>query len=347
VTLGLVLRVDQGGLAVQTEQLAQYLQPDVILAVDLPAHARRGDSQLHRLGHLPVIATVDTDVIPPGILIDMARTVDRLITVECLYTGTPGSPEADATWRAVNAQTETVLVANPELYASYPAARIILPTSWCADRFPAPHVVPHPVDLAAVAPHGRERAGPARTFLHVEAPAMCDRNGSELVARSLLDVTEPCTLIVRSHRPRRTGPFAADQIGRVRVVWDNTRPASWVSCYHPDDVDVLLLPRRYGGLSLVVQEAAALGIPPVMLDVDPQRGEGWPGWRLPAHVMGVVPMRGGAFPVHACNPADLSGMVSALVCGRLDVVGESARALAWAEGRSWPVVASRWAAALA
>lgn len=337
--LAIVVRVDQGGLGTQTQQLAQFLHPDAVLAVDLPAHKRRGDSQLHRLGHLPIAATVDTDVIPTGILVELARAVDRLVTVECLYTGLAG-------WAAVNAETTTVLVANPELYGDYPAHRIIAPTSWRTDRFHSSTVVPHPVDVDAAAPHRRVRAGRARTFLHVEAPAMVDRNGSELVARALAHVAEPCTLIVRSYRPRRTGLFAAEQVGRVRVVWDNTRPEAWVDGYHPDDTDVLLLPRRYGGLSMVVQEAAALGVPTVMLDVEPQASENWPGWRLPAQVAGTVPMRGGEFTVHACDPVHLAAVMTALARGEWDVEAESCRALAWAEDRSWPAVADRWAAAL-
>lgn len=337
--LGLIVRVDQGGLANQTQQLAAYLRPDAVLAVDLPEHKRRGDSQLHRLAHLPTVAIVHTDTIPHGPLLELARTVDRLVTVECLYAD-------PAAWTAVNRLTETVLVANPELYADYPATRIIAPTSWRTDRFHTSTVVPHPVDTATAIPRRRIRTGRARTFLHVEAPAMVDRNGSELVARALTSVTEPCTLIVRSHRTRRAGAFAVDQIGCVRIVWDNTRPRDWVDCYHPDDTDILLLPRRYGGLSLVVQEAAALGIPPVMLNVDPQRAESWPGWRIPAHVMGVVPMRGGEFPVHDGDPQHLADTISALARGDLDVEAESSRALAWATARAWPEIEGLWNLAL-
>lgn len=336
----IVVRVDQGGLGEQTRALAHYLNPDVVLAVDLPEHKRRGDSQLDRLGHLPIVATVDTDVIPTGLLVELARTVDRLITVECLYTDPAG-------WAAVNAETVTVLVANPELYADYPATRIVLPTSWRIDRFRSATIVPHPVDIDAAAAHARTRTGPARVFLHVEAPAMCDRNGSDIVAAALAHVAEPCTLIVRSHRPRRGGPFAVDRIGRVRIVWDNTRPADWTACYHPDDADVLLLPRRYGGLSMVVQEAAALGMPAVMLDVDPQRAEGWPGWRLPAHRLRTVLMRGGEFDVHTCPPETLATAMTMLARGERDLEGESTRALAWAAARSWPAVSERWTAALA
>lgn len=334
---GLVVRSDQGGLANQSVALASYLQPDSVLLIDLPEHQRRGNSQRASLGHLPIYAVAETDRLSRDLLTAFAATVDQLISIECLYTD-PGG------WAAVNRLTETVLVVNPELYADYPAQRFILPTTWHQDRFPGAPVVPHPVDTTAAAGRARVREG-VSTFLHVMAPAMLDRNGSELVAAALEHVTEPCRLIVRSHLPQPRGALRVAGGGKVEVEWDCGRPEDWRDCY-PDDADVLLLPRRYGGLSMVVQEAAALGIPTVMLDLDPQRAENWPGWRIPAHVQRTALMRGGEFPVHACDPAELGAVMSAMVRGSIDVASESKRALAWAQARSWPAVADRWEAAL-
>lgn len=337
-TMGLLLRVDQGGLAAQTATLAQLLKPDVVLAIDLPEHKRRGDSQLHRYTDLPITAVATTDSLTPRLLAHVADQVDTLVTVECLYTNPAG-------WQAVNERCTTVLIANPELYAGYPAHRIVLPTSWHADRFPHAHIVPHPVDTLAAARDRRTRSGLARTFLHVEAPAMLDRNGTDLVTQALPFVDEPCTLTVRSYRPAH-GLLAAGRVGKVTVRWDHSRPVDWRDCY-PADTDVLLLPRRYGGLSLVVQEAASLGIPPVMLDVEPQRSEDWPGWRLPATVWRRSLMRGGEFDVHTTRPEALAATMTALARGGLDVEGESRRALMWAEARAWPNVAAQWEHVLA
>jgi hypothetical protein len=341
--IGLLVRADLGGLGNQTRALWDYLRPEVVLLVDLPEGKRRGDSQLHRFAGRPeVVGVAHSDVIHPDLLLAIADQVDTLVTVECLYTGAPVA--GTRTWQALNERCLTVLVANPELYADYAASRIILPTTWHADRFNA-LVVPHPAPVEDAAPHARVRTGRARTFLHVEAPAMLDRNGTELVAQALPHVEEPCTLIVRSHRDHRSGPLDTDQVGRVRVVWDNARPVDWTACYH--DADVLVLPRRYGGLSMVVQEAAALGMPAVMTDVDPQHAEGWPGWRIPATVWRRASMRGGEFPVHTCRPEDLAVTMTALARGELDLEAESGRALAWAAARSWPALSGRWATALA
>lgn len=333
---GLLLRADQGGLGCQTRQLQQCLQPDSVLLIDLPEHQCRGDTQIRSLRHLPIYAVTRTDRIPRDLLTAFAATVDTLLTVECLYTDMGG-------WVAVNRLTRTVLVANPELYADYPAQQIVLPTSWHADRFPGAPVVPHPVDVEHAAPRARVRDR-VTTFLHVMAPAMLDRNGSELVAAALPHVTEPCRLVVRTHLDRPRGPLRV-ATGKVKVVWDHGRPGDWRDCY-PPEADVLLLPRRYGGLSMVVQEAAALGLPTVMLDVDPQRAEAWPGWRIPARVQRTALMRGGEFDVHTGDPEALAAVMSAMVRGEVDVAGESQRALAWARARSWPAVRERWAEVL-
>lgn len=97
---------------------------------------------------------------------------------------------------------------------------------------------------------------------------------------------------------------------------------------------------------MVCGEAAALGIPAVMLDLDPQRDENWPGWRIPARQQRTALMRGGEFPVHTCDPQALGAVMSAMVRGSIDVASESRRALAWAQARSWPEVAGQWADAL-
>lgn len=345
MTIGIVVRTDQGGLAAQTDMLQRCIQPDAILLVDLDEHKRRGDSQFHRfadlLGH---VETCTSDVIPPAQLVSFARQVDVLLTVECLYTGTGMTSEK--TWRAVNDVTTTVLVANPELWAGYPAHRIVLPTMWEQHRLPDATVILHPVDVAAVESRRRVRET-AKIFLHVEAPAMLDRNGTELVAKSLQHVTEPCTLIVRSHQPQRRSILRnITQVGNVKVVWDDRRVPDWQDGYD-DDVDVLLLPRRYGGLSMVVQEAAALGVPSIMLDLDPQRTERWPGWCVPARVHRRSLMRGGEFDVHTCEPTVLAAAVNGAARGELDLNGESHRALAWSAARSWPHVKDQWARVLA
>lgn len=346
MTVALVMRVDQGGLAAQTRMLQHCIQPDAVLLVDLDEHKRRGDSQLHRMKDFPGhVETCTSDVIPRDQLVSFARQVDVLLTVECLYTG--AGVTSERTWRAVNDVTTTVLVANPELWAHYPAYRIVLPTMWEQHRLPNPTVIPHPVDVAAV--EGRRRVREhAKTFLHVEAPAMLDRNGTELVAQALARVKDPCTLIVRSYQPQRRSVFRnVDQVGKIKVVWDDRRVADWQDGYD-DDIDVLVLPRRYGGLSMIAQEAAALGIPSIMLDLDPQRHEAWPGWRVPARVQRRSLMRGGEFNVHTCNPVDLAGTMNNVMRGLFaDVAQESVTALSWSTGRSWTSVKDRWARVLA
>ena len=83
-----------------------------------------------------------------------------------------------------------------------------------------------------------------------------------------------------------------------------------------------------------------------MLDVEPQRGEDWPGWRVPAYPLRNVLMRGGEFPVHTCHAEQLADVMNSLARGELDVAVESGRALAWAEARSWPTVEPLWRNAL-
>jgi glycosyltransferase involved in cell wall biosynthesis len=68
-------------------------------------------------------------------------------------------------------------------------------------------------------------------------------------------------------------------------------------------MDALLLPRRYGGLSLVMQEAWATGMPVVGLDRVPENA--WAGV-VPADAADgdVVPMKGGNFTLSDADPAE-------------------------------------------
>lgn len=333
--VGLVARCDSGGLASQTLDLYRFLRPDLVLLVDLPAGQCRGDRHPERFASTPTV-TVNTNVIGRRVLTDVADHVDVLVTVECLYAGSE-------VWHDINARCSTVLVANPELLVDSPATQVVLPTCWEQGRVPGSVVLPHPIDVDRVAGRARIRES-VSTFLHVEAPAMADRNGSRIVAAALAKVTEPCTLIVRSYQPQSYSEVwggVPPTVGNVRVVWDHRCVDDALDGY-PDEADVLLLPRRYGGLSLVAQEAASLGIPSVMLNVDPQRTERWPGWRLAGLPVGPIPMRGGMFDVYDGDPTALAMMIDGLVSGRVPVNLESAWALEWAAGRSWKSLAPVW-----
>ncbi len=103
---------------------------------------------------------------------------------------------------------------------------------------------------------------------------------------------------------------------------------------YPDDIDLLVLPRRYGGLSLPVQECAALGVPALMLQTDPYAQEAFVH-AIPSTGSSPGNMKGGQVPVHTADPRALAAAIDILVAHPEQHQAASLEAGAWAETHSW------------
>lgn len=332
--LGLLARADCGGLGSLTWDFAQALAPlDRIVIVNMGAGGHRGPFLPDRYAGLAAeVLTVEYPIADPTPLL---AGLDVLYTAEVPY-----GPHLLARARAMSVRV--VLHAMTELwrpeYAQ--AAEVWVPTPWATDSLAADcaaagtpwRVMPVPVAVHRFA--HRPRHALARA-LHIAAPAMLDRNGTELVAEAY------------RHTPGLP-PLAARHVPVPlrRLGWDVLRPAFTHYDAYPDSVDLLVLPRRYAGLSLPVQEAAACGIPALMLDRAPERT--WPGVvAIPVTGGSPARMAGGTFTVWQANPTDLARQLLALRSEPAVIAALSAAARAWAESLSWEAWAPRYREALA
>ncbi len=230
-----------------------------------------------------------------------------------------------------------VLHAMPELFKDEylgPTTRIALPTSWLADqpRFEGAVSLPVPVDTDEFAWSPRSHAG---TFLHVAASAFHDRNGTELLKAALPHVQSPVTVHTRGVIPEGR---VEETLGNVTLVHFG-RAQSAREVYGTEDV--LIQPRRFGGLSLTAQEALALGMPIVTLDWDPYA----------PHAIGTVsslpdpvhvPMAGGNLPVMDADPRALAQIMDALVESPDLVAAHNVLAWEWAVEHSWDAQRETW-----
>jgi glycosyltransferase involved in cell wall biosynthesis len=132
-----------------------------------------------------------------------------------------------------------------------------------------------------------------------------------------------------------------DRYGRVMVERHRASKDYWG--VYPSYADVLVMPRRYAGLSLPVQEAASLGMGLVMLDVPPYNEMLAPESLVATRGPGIeVPMVGGTFTVHSGDVTALAAKMDELVrdpalCERL-----SKHSDLLAESLSWDVWAPRY-----
>lgn len=236
----------------------------------------------------------------------LTKRMPRVFSIEGLY----GEPMREVC--AANG-TRVVLQANPELYRPDDLVdvnlEVVLPTPWEADRFPAgTRVLPVPVNTADLYPVTRPDDGPVRLF-HPAGAAMQDRNGTRSVLSAVRTMRMPCTVGIanRPDLPRR-------RMGRTNLVPLPDQP-TYLEHWSPEArPDVVVLPRRYGGLCLPLQEAASCGVAIVTSDLEPQRS--WvpaPGLVPVRRGPAKVSMKGGTFDVHSVDAAALTDTLDRFV----------------------------------
>lgn len=352
MTLAMIGRCDIGsGLANLTEEVFRHLKPERTLLLNMEGRGR-GDCNpslydLHGVSDQQVYpATFNGEL--PRRAIDWlcAEGIDTLFSAETFY-----SDEAVLTV-AHQHGIRTVCYAMPELTpwatSAYPDRRprprmFHLPTSWRAETLPDAEVLPFPVARDRFPFRLRERCD---HFVHVTGKAMQDRNGTMLVLAALPHVTRPCRLTIRTEKPLQIPPTKVDV-----TILDKPARDYWGG--YPEDADVLLLPRRYGGLSLPIQEVASLGMPAVILASDPYSHVGSGTTSLPSKFSHSVPMKGAphvsasSVPIYDAEPKAIAAAMDYLVDNPEAVRALSQMADLWAEERSWDgPLGDRWRGAL-
>lgn len=323
----MIARADDGGLGNLTWEFARALRPDRVLVMDLGEHGR-SDVRLERYDGLDVRVAVGWAPSPE----DRSWLLDGCDVLYSAETWYADEIPAEARKRRI----WTVLHVMPELFkASCVADEIWIPTPYRREHMPASaKVVPVPV---ATDRFDAQLRSPAKHFVHVCAPAMLDRNGTSYVLAALAHVTEPIRLtILGAQDPLTTEPGNPVTLDCVPRPYPRDYFDIW-----PDDADCLLLPRRYAGLSMPVQEAAARGMFAVMTAVVPQTT--WPGVAgIPSRGRAQIRMAGGQVDVHDPDPVQLAATINRLAADADYAADLSTRSLRWAEALSWDAWAPRY-----
>jgi glycosyltransferase involved in cell wall biosynthesis len=161
------------------------------------------------------------------------------------------------------------------MWGTIPGPKTLLPVPIATDRFLGASAVSHP------------QSETATNFLHIVGrPAIHDRNGTELLLRSLEYIKSEVTVTIRCQQ----GGYVSSLVpglttkpnvtlivdpGDVDNYWDNYNTG-----------DVLVMPRRFGGLCLPVNEALGAGMPVIMPDISPNNTWLPKEWLVPASLEG-------------------------------------------------------------
>lgn len=300
--LGIIARYDEGGLGTQTWEYARHLQPHAVLMVDVaPPRGEPVTERYSELGCELFWSHFPPDEAQVQVWRNFAAACDVVLTAEdCYLHEFPAMCEAEG--------TRLVMHANPELWhwGEQPPFDVWAPTSWLTHLLPGAQVVPVPVDRERCAPQDITEV---RRIYHPSAPAMLDRNGTLLVAAALQHCKTRFELFV-------SGPEAPPQgsatVGNV-TIWAWPHQREYWRMYQ--GMDALVLPRRYGGLCLPMQEAASCGMPVVATGVAPQKEWLHPELAMHEHEEQRQRMRGGMFSVWTCQPTDIARALDELVAG--------------------------------
>lgn len=256
--LGIVVRRDHSGLAYQTQAWEQMLQPHSVLEVE------HGED-------IPGFAEYEK----------FLKDIDVMLTAE-----TPYVYEA---WNwARMAGVKTFCQPNWELFDGLVQPNMphpdqyIMPSYWhledMQELFPNTIYLPPPT-IGADFEKAREinlaRKG-KRRFVHIVGkPAIYDRNGWSLIMDALLETKADFELVVYAQQ-EITGIADSRVKYHIFDIDDQTKLYT--------DFDALIMPRRYGGLCLPMNEALLSGLPVIMTDISPNNRILPKKWLLPSYI---------------------------------------------------------------
>ena len=336
--VGLLARGEDRGLGIQTWEWARAMRPDATLLVDMGPLA--GGFQLHhdRYPGATVAAFGGVQFHDEHLVRAFLDRIDVCYTAETFYD--PRLP----TWCEQHGVVLSVHV-NPEFWKLqaehqlWPALRWWAPTTWRLSTLPASTtVVPVPVPIDRWPTPAAHREHPV--FVHVAGHrAANDRNGTSLVLAAAQRMRAPFHLRILTQGERLPLPRVAPGV-HVELVTGGTD--DYWTMY--DDADVLVLPRRYGGLCLPANEAAGAGLALVLTDCSPNHR--WPADRTRVADWSSMAVPAGSLNLANADVGHLVVQLRRLADDHEHRHAAQARARAWAESLSWPALRDDVEAAL-
>lgn len=335
--LGLIARAEDRGLGVMTQAFFRNMAPERTLVVSPMPNIAKGFAQHPERfrGRDTYWLSWDGGALDEPLVRKFLRGLDVVYSAETWYD--PRLPD----W-ARDEGVATVLHAMPEFFdPDRPqATRTWVPTAWRAATVPNAELVPVPVETRDIS-RARDDGAPLRV-LHVAGHrALADRNGTLTFLQALRLLRRPVEATVVTQDPRLPSARTPLHV-KLRRTFRHLDPLDGMYAAH----DVVVLPRKYGGLCLPAQEALAHGCALVMPDVEPNHM--WP-------IVPVVAKYGndtirtvaGEIPLAQVSPIRLAAVIDAMAEDRNAVAEYQARARAWAANHSWDTWRDIYRSALA
>jgi len=268
VKLGFLAYANSGGLGIQSKRLCELLNPDRVLVIDSRGFSQNKDLNLSWYEKYQTFKTergFPTDSEVDAFLQGLTH-VFILENPYNFYLPWKAKQLGIKTYCQVNYEfsenMEKLYLPKPDLF--------LAPSYWKLKEMKSVlknvEYLPPPIDpeeFREVREINFARKGKKR-FLHVIGTlAYKDRNGTLDLLKAVKQSTSDFELVIRTQHEIPIEYFLDDP----RVIYDYQNIGSNAELYR--DFDAVILPRRYGGLSLVMNEALMAGLPVIMTDIEP------------------------------------------------------------------------------
>lgn len=331
--VGLIARGEDRGLGIQTWEWARHMHPDAVLLVDMGGAA--GGYPIHPERYDPAVTTLAR--------FDRDRFTDRdmvrqwLAQLDVVYCAETWYDQQLPEW-CHDAHVGLVCHVNPEFFHHggrwLPAVTWWLPTSWRQLHLPRNAIsVPVPVPLDRWPEPAPLHDGPP-VFLHVAGKrAAGDRNGTSLLMSAVARANATMTVRVVTQEAR----LPEARHGRNVTLERHTGGvADYWTLY--DGHDVLVMPRRYGGLCLPAHEAAGAGLGLAMTATSPNPTT-WPCASITASSSSHMAAPAGTVTTANADPVAIAKVLDNLASDHVARHGLQVAARRWAERHSWETLA--------
>lgn len=320
--LGLIARADNSGLGVQTLEFYRHMQPAKTMVVDISKMngnriytERYPDAQM--VHGIPTAADIDR----------FLEGLDVVFVAEAPYN-------YHLYQRARELGVKTAVQYNYEFFdwfehPDWPMPdMLIAPSKWhfaeinawvnntSLHGHPMSHVYLHCPVNRELLPY--RKIDEARIFLHVAGrSAAHDRNGTETVIEASKHLTTNARIKIHFQGeqglPHQATKSWADYVQYAHDNGDASKLLIYRSEYdNYQDVyregDVLVLPRRYGGNCLPLNEALSVGMPVIMPDISPNSQFLPPNWLVPAEVVSQFTPRT-TVDIYGADPVALAAKI--------------------------------------
>ena len=320
--IGIIARADKTGLGYQTKELVEMLNPDKVMLID-SSHFN-GNKQFPEWYAGYNVKKSQAGFLSNMEVNDFLNGIDVVISCEIFYSKRLSN-------LAHRRGIKTILQYNYEFFEYFVVSgmrepSILLgPTTWNLDTMQKhfsykSNVVHLPPPTTPEIFSSAKEANMAKThkrILHVAGKrAAKDRNGTDIVIEMLKYSKADYELVVTVQ-----GDFKPD-CSDPRLTIDNSNPDDRADLY--TGFDFMILPRRYGGLCLPMNEALLSGLPVIMTDASPNNDILPSEWLVEAPKVGEVQFKG-LVDLYKADPQKLAELVDKFV-NEYDIAEEKQKA---------------------